>query len=108
MLLFFHTAISICIRSVLVMSVQAGLVREKSFGTTKDRMLYIEHCANSRAVTIFIRGGRFHALLFASHTILSSHNELKLSKKFSMEKKLKKSCKTRFPFRDLKQGLYLF
>uniref|UniRef100_F6GVJ8 T-complex protein 1 subunit epsilon n=1 Tax=Vitis vinifera TaxID=29760 RepID=F6GVJ8_VITVI len=35
----------------------AGLVREKSFGTTKDRMLYIEHCANSRAVTIFIRGG---------------------------------------------------
>lgn len=36
---------------------QAGLVREKSFGTTKDRMLYIERCANSRAVTIFIRGG---------------------------------------------------
>lgn len=37
---------------------QAGLVREKSFGTTKDRMIYIEHCANSRAVTIFIRGGK--------------------------------------------------
>ncbi|KAF6989672.1 hypothetical protein CFC21_006979 [Triticum aestivum] len=36
---------------------QAGLVREKSFGTTKDRMLCIERCANSRAVTIFIRGG---------------------------------------------------
>ncbi|KAK9707475.1 hypothetical protein RND81_07G199900 [Saponaria officinalis] len=36
---------------------RAGLVREKAFGTTKDRMLYIEHCANSRAVTIFIRGG---------------------------------------------------
>jgi T-complex protein 1 subunit epsilon len=36
---------------------RAGLVREKSFGTTKDRMLYIERCANSRAVTIFIRGG---------------------------------------------------
>ncbi|KAM3409725.1 hypothetical protein ACQJBY_002160 [Aegilops geniculata] len=35
---------------------QAGLVREKSFGTTKDRMLCIERCANSRAVTIFIRG----------------------------------------------------
>lgn len=33
------------------------MVREKAFGTTKDRMLYIEHCANSRAVTIFIRGG---------------------------------------------------
>uniref|UniRef100_N1QYM8 T-complex protein 1 subunit epsilon n=1 Tax=Aegilops tauschii TaxID=37682 RepID=N1QYM8_AEGTA len=35
---------------------QAGLVREKSFGTTKDRMLCIERCANARAVTIFIRG----------------------------------------------------
>eukprot|EP00270_Netrium_digitus_P019499 TRINITY_DN769_c0_g1_i1.p1 TRINITY_DN769_c0_g1~~TRINITY_DN769_c0_g1_i1.p1 ORF type:complete len:537 (-),score=153.30 TRINITY_DN769_c0_g1_i1:335-1945(-) len=36
---------------------KAGVVREKSFGTTKERMLYIEECANSRAVTIFIRGG---------------------------------------------------
>lgn len=38
---------------------KAGLVRGKGFGTTKDRMLYIEQCANSRAVTIFIRGGQF-------------------------------------------------
>ncbi|KAL0385430.1 UNVERIFIED_CONTAM: T-complex protein 1 subunit epsilon [Sesamum radiatum] len=36
---------------------RAGLVRERAFGTTKDRMIYIERCANSRAVTIFIRGG---------------------------------------------------
>ncbi|TPX31105.1 hypothetical protein SeMB42_g07818 [Synchytrium endobioticum] len=35
----------------------AGLVREISFGTTKDRMLVIEECANTRAVTIFVRGG---------------------------------------------------
>ncbi|XP_026883877.2 T-complex protein 1 subunit epsilon [Electrophorus electricus] len=35
----------------------AGLVRELCFGTTKDRMLVIEECKNSRAVTIFIRGG---------------------------------------------------
>ncbi|KAM9695891.1 T-complex protein 1 subunit epsilon isoform 2-T2 [Trichechus inunguis] len=35
----------------------AGLVKEISFGTTKDRMLVIEQCRNSRAVTIFIRGG---------------------------------------------------
>lgn len=34
-----------------------GLVREVSFGTTKDRMLYIENCPNTKAVTIFIRGG---------------------------------------------------
>lgn len=36
---------------------KAGLVKELSFGTTKDRMLVIEECLNSRAVTIFIRGG---------------------------------------------------
>ena len=35
----------------------AGVVRELTFGTTKDRMLVIEECKNSRAVTIFIRGG---------------------------------------------------
>uniref|UniRef100_A0A1B6D5X1 T-complex protein 1 subunit epsilon n=1 Tax=Clastoptera arizonana TaxID=38151 RepID=A0A1B6D5X1_9HEMI len=35
----------------------AGIVREINFGTTKDRMLVIEECKNSRAVTIFIRGG---------------------------------------------------
>ncbi|XP_043234230.1 T-complex protein 1 subunit epsilon-like [Amphibalanus amphitrite] len=36
---------------------RAGLVRELSFGTTRDHMLVIEECSNSRAVTIFIRGG---------------------------------------------------
>ncbi|CAL1526073.1 unnamed protein product [Lymnaea stagnalis] len=36
---------------------KAGIVREMTFGTTKDRMLVIEECHNSRAVTIFIRGG---------------------------------------------------
>ncbi|PIO32912.1 hypothetical protein AB205_0059880 [Aquarana catesbeiana] len=35
----------------------AGIVKEISFGTTKDKMLVIEQCKNSRAVTIFIRGG---------------------------------------------------
>lgn len=35
----------------------AGVVRELTFGTTKDRMLVIEECKNSRAVTVFIRGG---------------------------------------------------
>jgi len=36
---------------------KAGLVREISFGTTKDRMLVIEECLNSKAVTVFLRGG---------------------------------------------------
>jgi len=35
----------------------AGLVREVGFGTTKDRMIVIEGCPNSKAVTIFVRGG---------------------------------------------------
>ncbi len=35
----------------------AGVVKELCFGTTKDRMLVIEECTNSKAVTIFIRGG---------------------------------------------------
>lgn len=34
-----------------------GIVREMSFGTTKDKMLVIEDCSNSRAVTILVRGG---------------------------------------------------
>jgi len=34
-----------------------GVVREMCFGTTKERMLFLEQCPNSRAVTIFIRGG---------------------------------------------------
>ncbi|KAL7268144.1 T-complex protein 1 subunit epsilon [Rhizina undulata] len=35
---------------------KAGIVRELSFGTTRDRMLVIEECANTRAVTVFVRG----------------------------------------------------
>ncbi|CAD2216338.1 T-complex protein 1 subunit epsilon [Angomonas deanei] len=34
-----------------------GSVREVGFGTTKDRMIFIENCPRSNAVTIFIRGG---------------------------------------------------
>ncbi|KAI9666037.1 MAG: T-complex protein 1 subunit epsilon [Bathelium mastoideum] len=34
----------------------AGVVREMTFGTTRDKMLVIEECANTRAVTAFVRG----------------------------------------------------
>merc|ERR1712023_461637 len=34
-----------------------GHVYEESFGTTKDRMIVIEDCPNSNAVTVFVRGG---------------------------------------------------
>jgi T-complex protein 1 subunit epsilon len=36
---------------------RASSVREVAFGTTKDRMLVVEGCSSSRAVTIFVRGG---------------------------------------------------
>jgi len=36
---------------------RAGIVREISFGTTQDKMIVIEGCPNTRAVTIFVRGG---------------------------------------------------
>jgi len=35
----------------------AGVVREVSFGTTNERMLVIEECSNSKAVTVLVRGG---------------------------------------------------
>jgi len=35
----------------------AKRVRELSFGTTKEHMLVIEGCQNTKAVTIFLRGG---------------------------------------------------
>ena len=35
---------------------KAGIVREISFGTTRDKMLVVEECANTRAVTVFVRG----------------------------------------------------
>jgi len=34
----------------------AGIVREIDLGTTKERMLVVEQCKNTKAVTIFIRG----------------------------------------------------
>ena len=46
----------------------AGIVRELSFGTTKDRMLVIEECKNTRAVTIFIRGGNKMVSTLAFYT----------------------------------------
>jgi T-complex protein 1 subunit epsilon len=36
---------------------KAGIVRELTFGTASERMLVIEDCLNSKAVTILVRGG---------------------------------------------------
>jgi len=42
-------------------------VREISFGTTRDKMLVIEECANTRAVTIFVRGSNKMASIVFGH-----------------------------------------
>jgi len=36
---------------------RAGRVKEVSFGTTKDRMIVFEDCANTKAVSVLVRGG---------------------------------------------------
>merc|ERR1712100_208429 len=36
---------------------KAGIVREIAFGNTKDRMIVIEECEKSNAVTVLVRGG---------------------------------------------------
>lgn len=35
----------------------AGVIRELSFGTTSDKVLVVEGCKNTKAVTILVRGG---------------------------------------------------
>jgi len=35
----------------------AGIVREASFGTSAGKMLLIENCKNSNAITVLVRGG---------------------------------------------------
>jgi T-complex protein 1 subunit epsilon len=35
----------------------AGLIKEMSFGTSNDRVILIQECKQSKAVTILIRGG---------------------------------------------------
>ena len=36
---------------------RAGLVKEISFGTSNDKVILIQDCGNSKAVTILVRGG---------------------------------------------------
>ena len=38
---------------------KAGSIRELQFGTSDEKMLVIEECANSKAVTVLIRGGNY-------------------------------------------------
>ncbi|KAI3403469.1 CCT5 [Candida oxycetoniae] len=51
----------------------AGVIRELEFGTTKDRMLVIEECSNSKAVTCFIRGSNE---MIAAEGVRALHDSL--------------------------------
>ena len=56
---------------------KAGLVREMSFGTTREKMLVIEECANTRAVTIFVRGSNKMVNIQLMRRIKPAANSLK-------------------------------
>lgn len=47
----------------------AGIVRELAFGTTKEKMLVVEDCKNTKAVTILIRGGNQMIIAEAKRSI---------------------------------------
>lgn len=64
---------------------QAGVVRELSFGTTKDKMLVIEDCANSKAVTIFVRGGN---KMLIEETKRSIHDALCVARNLIRDNKI--------------------
>lgn len=52
---------------------KAGVVREVSFGTTREKMLVIEECANSRAVTVFVRGSNKMVRLVKEELLARNH-----------------------------------
>jgi len=58
---------------------RAGIVREIAFGTTKERMLVIEECANSKAVTILVRGSNKMVVEEAKRSI---HDALCVTRNF--------------------------
>lgn len=71
-LLAIATGTQICPRFEDAPSIELGTaacVKEVQFGTSKDRMLVIEGCPVSRAVTLFIRGGNTMVLEEAKRSV---------------------------------------
>ena len=62
---------------------KAGIVREMSFGTTREKMLVIEECANTRAVTIFVRGS--NKMVRDLHLPTTSHENLNCGRRLLMK-----------------------
>ena len=67
-------------------------VREVSFGTTKDKMLVIEGCPNSSAVTIFVRGGN---KMILDETKRSLHDALCVARNLVRSRPAPLSCSSR-------------
>ena len=59
---------------------KAGSVREVAFGTIKERMVLIEDCDASKAVTIFVRGGN---KMMVDETKRSLHDAICVAREFS-------------------------
>ena len=87
---------------------KAGMVREIEFGTTNNKMIVVEDCANSRAVTVFVRGSNKMVrvlvssqlkFLFASTRSLS-HRRLAHVSPFSP--------RSHFPLTGLLRSMLLF
>ncbi len=55
---------------------RAGVVRELAFSTTNERMLVVEVCPASRAVTIFVRGGNKMVCPFSCTTLPGARHVL--------------------------------
>ena len=63
----------------------AGSVREVTFGTSKERMIFVEDCVNSRTVTIFLRAGSSMALEEAKRSV---HDALCVSRNLIRENRI--------------------
>jgi len=63
----------------------AASVKEIGFGTTKDKMLLIEGCPNSKAVTIFVRGGN---TMIIDETKRSLHDALCVARNLVRDNKV--------------------
>lgn len=52
---------------------RAGLIRELSFGTMSEKMLVIKECANTKVVTILVRGS---SRMIVDEAMRSIHDSL--------------------------------
>lgn len=60
----------------------AGVVREIGFGTTKDKMIVLEECVNSKAVTVLIRGGT--KMVNSTYCLLNQRSLMKPREAYTM------------------------